>query len=103
MVQLALFLAMICKHCLNETLIRKGKIGIKQRFQCTSCKKYQQDLYAYTIYDPKDDKNVKRLNAEGVGIRSMSRILGYSRGTIIRRMKYLAGKVIKPKYLENNQ
>lgn len=84
-------------------MIRKGTRGIKQRYKCKSCGKYQQDIYTYKRYDSKDDENIKLLNAEGVGIRSMSRILGYSKRTIIRRILYLASKIVKPIYMENNQ
>lgn len=94
---------MKCNNCAKKTLIRKGMRGIKQRYQCKNCGKYQQDIYTYQSYDSKDDYNIKLLNAEGIGIRSMSRILGYSKRTIIRRILYLASKVVKPVYLENNQ
>lgn len=94
---------MTCNHCASESLSKKGKIGIKQRYQCKTCLKYQQDIYSNSRFDSKDDLKIKRLNAEGVGIRSMSRILGYSRGTIIRRILFLASKVTKPIYSENNQ
>ncbi|XOV67610.1 MAG: IS1 family transposase [Fluviicola sp.] len=94
---------MRCNHCSSNSLIRKGKIGIKQRYQCKYCSKYQQDIYSYKKYDPSDDIQIKKFNAEGLGIRSISRILGYSRGTIIRRIMYLASKVTKPIYCESNQ
>ncbi len=94
---------MKCRNCSKTELIRKGRIGIKQRYQCKNCGKYQQDIYTYQRYDSKDDDNIKMLNAEGVGIRSMSRILGYSKRTIIRRTLYLASKIVKPIYMENNQ
>ena len=83
--------------------MRKGLVGIKQRYLCKSCGKYQQDIYTYKCYNVKDDRNIKQLNAEGVGIRSMSRILGYSPGTIIRRIKYLASKIVIPIGNEDNQ
>jgi insertion element IS1 protein InsB len=94
---------MKCINCKKKTLIRKGRRGIKQRYKYKSCGKYQQDIYSYRRYNSKDDIQIKLLNAEGVGIRSMSRILGYSKRTIIRRILYLASKVVKPIYLEYNQ
>lgn len=94
---------MRCNYCSQETLIKKGKRGIKQRYQCKSCGKYQQDVYTYKMYDLRDDKRIKIYNSEGVGIRSMSRILGYSEATIIRRILYLASKITRPIYSENNQ
>jgi len=42
-------------------------------------------------------------NAEGVGISSMSRILGYSKGTDIRRLLYLNSLIIRSIYHEVNQ
>ncbi len=84
-------------------MIRKGIRGIKQRYECKNCGKYQQDIYTYQRYDSKDDNQIKLLNAEGVGIRSMGRILGYSKRTILRRTLYLGSKVVKPAYLEYNQ
>ena len=84
-------------------MIRKGKIGVKQRYQCKACGKYQQSNYTYTLYNSKDDLSIKTLNAEGVGIRSMSRILGYSQGTILRRILHLASQITRPIYCENNQ
>jgi transposase-like protein len=91
---------MKCNNCLSKSLVRKGRRGIKQRYQCKDCGIYQQDIYTYKLYKLKDDYQIKLLNAESVGIRSMSRILGYSHGTIIRRILYLASKITKPIYCE---
>jgi len=94
---------MKCKKCSSKALIRKGKVGFKQRYQCKTCNKYQQDIYSYKLYDNTDDRNIKVLNAEGVGINSMSRILGYSQGTIIRRILSLASNITRPFYMESNE
>lgn len=92
-----------CRYCSSNSLISKGKRGIKQRYQCKNCNKYQQDIYSYKLYDLSDDKNIKQLNAEGVGISSISRILKYSKQTILRRFLALTQKVKKTVYMENNQ
>lgn len=102
-VQFALSIKMKCKHCSHTILVKRGRLGCKQRFQCCLCKKYQQDIYTYKRYNEKDDKIIKMLNAEGVGIRSMSRILGYSNGTITRRILKMAEGVTKPIYHQDNQ
>lgn len=94
---------MKCKYCSSKSLIRKGKRGMKQRYKCKECGKCQQDVYIYRFYNSEDDKKIRQLNAEGIGIRSMSRILEYSCGTITRRILYLANMVKKPNYIENNQ
>jgi insertion element IS1 protein InsB len=92
-----------CNYCLSIKLIKKGKRGIIQRYLCKECCKFQQDIYHYKLYNSVDDRRIKLYNAEGVGIRSMSRILGYSPNTIIRRILYLASKITKPIYCEHNQ
>lgn len=94
---------MKCRYCSEERCINKGKRGIRQRLKCLNCHKYQQDGYSYKLYNQKDDRNIRILNAESVGISSMSRILGYSIGTILRRISYLASLVRKPVYCEHNQ
>jgi len=38
------------------------------------------------------------LNAEGVGISSISRVLGYSKGTISRKILELSKRVVRPIY-----
>ena len=100
---MALTALMKCRYCSKRTLIGRGKRGFKQRYQCKTCGKYQQNKYTYHLYQTKDDLRIKTLNAEGVGIRSMSRILGYSQGTILRRILYLASQVTRPIYYEKNQ
>lgn len=92
-----------CHYCSSNSLICKGKRGLIQRYYCTSCHKYQQDMYRYRLYDPKDDKMIKLYHCEGLGIRSISRILGYSSNTIMRRILFLGFSVTKPAYLESNQ
>ena len=60
-------------------------------------------LYLLQLYKVEDDSLIKAYNAEGIGIRSMTRIMGYSRNTLIRRILYLASKVKRPFYRETNQ
>jgi hypothetical protein len=92
-----------CNYCSRKDLIKKGKRGIIQRYQCKDCHKYQQDAYRYKLYAASDDKMIKAYNAEGVGIRSIGRLLGYSPNTVIRRIVYLASLITRPIYSENNQ
>jgi len=94
---------MNCLYCLAGSCIRKRKRGIRQRFKCRNCGKYQQEYYTYRLYRDEDDARIRMLNAEGVGILSMSRILGYSAGTIQRRILHLRSKLTKPVYNENRQ
>lgn len=94
---------MHCYHCSGNQLLKKGKRGLRQRYYCKNCRKYFQGSYVYRIYNEDDDLQIKMLNAESVGIRSMSRILGYSTGTLIRRILYLKTLVTLPITTEVNQ
>ncbi len=92
-----------CGNCLSSNVIKRGRREIRQRLKCEDCGKYSQDKYIYKLYKDKDDFQIKVLNAEGVGIRSMGRILGYSSKTIMRRILYLRSTITKPIYCEKNQ
>lgn len=70
---------------------------------CKVCGKYQLEIYKYNLYNFKDDKKLIAFNAESTSISSMSRLLNYSKQTIIRRIKTLAKKVVKPVLYERNQ
>ncbi len=100
---MALLIMMKCSNCLSNNVVRKGKRGLRQRLKCVDCGKYCQNKYIYKLFEKKDDFQIKALNAEGVGIRSMSRVLGYSSQTIIRRILYLKSTITKPQNCETNQ
>jgi len=97
---------MKCKFC-NGSCIKKGfqtsNYQRKQRFQCSTCRKYQLEDYSYKLYEMNSDKEIIHLNSEGLSISGMSRFLGYSKQTIIRRIKYLASLVKTPIILDYNQ
>lgn len=92
-----------CKKCGSNNLINKGLRGKARRLKCKDCACNFQNRYLYKHYSKQDDYQLKLLNAEGVGIRSMSRIMGYSTGTILRRIHYLKSIITKPIYCETNQ
>ena len=84
-------------------VIRKGKRGAKQRFQCKECGSNFQSSYSYKKYHVKDDLLLKRLYCEGLGIRSLSRVMGYSPSAIIQQILKIASTITKPIYNQNNQ
>jgi IS1 family transposase/transposase-like protein len=94
---------MECIYCESKKLIKKGRRNYKQRYQCKKCKKYQQDLYTYTLYREEDGYVISFLTSEGIGISSLSRFLKYSKPTIVRKIKDLSSKVKRPVLLERNQ
>src|SRR5690606_34488681 len=75
--------------------IKKGKLKETQRYQCTVCKKYQQDQYRYTSYKVSDAELVDLLK-EGVGIRSIARILKISPTTVISRILKISADLKRP-------
>jgi len=93
----------ICIYCTTGKCIKKGKRNQKQRYKCKNCRKYQLKEYTYKLYNKKDDQLIIALNAESVGISSLSRLLHYSKSTILRRIECLGSKVLKPRLFECNQ
>ncbi len=92
-----------CIYCSTGYCIKKCVRNGKQRYQCKGCGKYQLRAYTYKLYNEIDDKSIIFLNAESMGISSLSRYLGYSKQTILKRIEYLGSKVKKPVLIEYNQ
>jgi IS1 family transposase/transposase-like protein len=88
---------MKCKYCASNC-IKKGYTGIKQRYKCKKCSKYQLDFYTNRKYKNTDDDMITTLNGEGMSISGIGRTLNYSKQTIMRRILYLAEQVKKPFY-----
>ena len=86
---------MKCKYCFKNRCIKKGIRNNIQRYQCNNCSKYQLKDYKYQLFEISDEKNIISLNAEGVGIRSISRVLGYSKATISRKILELSKRVVR--------
>lgn len=94
---------MRCNYCLQNCIkAGKQKNGIQKWF-CKKCKKYQQDQYHYNAYKLGINHKIIILLKEGLGIRSISRVLGISTNTINRRIVELSEKVRSPtlKYHKN--
>lgn len=77
---------MNCKKCNSKRIVKCGlqKNG-RQKFKCISCRKYQQLEYSYNSHSVSDSQIIQ-LTKEGCGIRSISRILGITPNTVIRRI-----------------
>jgi insertion element IS1 protein InsB len=85
----------ICRNC-NGDCKKAGKSGERQRLKCKTCGKYQQSIYQYRACNSHIDRFIVRLNRECCGIRSISRLLGISKTTVITRIKKLADSISKP-------
>ncbi len=85
---------MKCKICAGRCIKKGVRRGIQQ-YYCRTCNKYQRQSYTYTSYEVSNDQIIACVK-EGVGIRGMSRLLGVSSTTIIRRIRSIAKSVRKP-------
>jgi IS1 family transposase/transposase-like protein len=93
---------MKCKYCKSHCR-KKGFYKKTQLYQCLNCKKYQRNNYTYNKFDEEHLKSIIAFNNEGLGIRSISRILKISPSTVQRKILHLARNISKPNFLETDQ
>ena len=86
----------ICNFC-KGVIVKHGilKSG-KQRYKCKNCSKTHVDYYTYQACQPQINNSIIQLNNEGIGIRSISRILKISTTTLLRRISIIAASIPSP-------
>jgi insertion element IS1 protein InsB len=84
-----------CRYCGSLT-IKFGKAGASQRYRCKSCRKIQLDAYVKHAYEASVNSNIAAHVKEGCGIGGIARLLSISAGTVITRIKTIAGNIKKP-------
>ena len=92
----------VCKYC-GGICIKKGKRNGKQRFQCKHCEKYQLSYYSKNRIPESKEELLAKLNNEGMGISSISRILHVSKSSVQRIIIKFSKAVLKPLISERNQ
>ncbi len=81
----------------NKSIVRNGKTTDgRQRYKCKLCSKRFLKNYSYKAYSFSINSELVNLLKEGVGIRSMSRLLNISPTTVLSRILKLSKKVKKP-------
>ena len=86
-----------CRYC-SGCCVKAGKSRREiQIYRCKQCQKYQQVHYKNLACQLETNRNIVRLLIEGMGIRSMARVLRISMSTIIDRIKCIA-KSLKKSY-----
>ena len=81
----------------NKDIVKNGKTSNgKQRYKCKHCgctflKKYSYNAYLFSV-----NTEIVNLLKEGVGIRSMSRLLNISTNIVLSRLIKLSKEVQKP-------
>ncbi|WP_347923785.1 hypothetical protein [Pontimicrobium sp. SW4] len=87
---------MNCKYCGQINTIKKGKRNNTQRFYCKDCERYFQNDYTYKAYGSSINSLLKQLLKEGCGVRSISRMLSISCGTVLSRMLKISKQIKIP-------
>jgi insertion element IS1 protein InsB len=87
----------ICKNCYSGNIIRNGttKTG-KQQYLCQDCNKRFIDYYSYNAYNNYINRDITQLTKEGLGIRSIARILKISTTTLLKRIITIAKSISQP-------
>ncbi|HPX76443.1 MAG TPA: IS1 family transposase [Bacteroidales bacterium] len=93
---------MECRFC-NGICIKKGKRKGVQRYRCKDCGRYQQKEYTKAIIPVEKYILVQRLNNEGCGISSISRLLGISKSSVQRLIERIALQLKMPELSETGQ
>lgn len=93
---------MECKNC-QGFCVKKGCRNRRQKYYCKGCKLYQLKTRCYKSCTEEDELMILKLNNEGVGIRSISRITGISESNVVTKIKKLGSKIKKAKISEEQQ
>ena len=93
----------VCKHCNSSNCIRKGKRGNTQKLLCKTCNKHQQTTNINQRYTEADEENVRTHHNEGLGIRSIGRLLGIPTSSVQMLMERKAAKLKLPEPYQPNR
>lgn len=86
---------MNCRYCQSKC-IRKGKYNSIQKYRCISCHKFQRAIYRQQSHDSQKQDQVKILNNEGMGIRSIGRGLQIPPGSVLMLLVRACENIVKP-------
>lgn len=85
----------MCLYC-NEYSVKSGFQNGKQRYKCKVCNKRFLLSYTYKAYNKNTNDLIKSLLKESCGIRSISRVLNISCGTVLSRMLKISKHINVP-------
>ena len=87
-------------QCCTNKMNKNGKTrsGV-QRFVCKNCGKTKQKSYTYRAYSKATNDQIVLFLKEGMGIRSISRVLKISSTTVLKRIISLSRSIRKPSIL----
>lgn len=85
---------MECRFCCSENTIRSGKVRNKQRYECKGCNKYFVNELSARGYPGHIKLQALEMIKEGMGFRSVSRLLKVSLSAVLKWFKN-KGLIIK--------
>ena len=85
----------LCPSCSGDS-VKNGFQCNRQRYKCKNCSKKFQLTYSYKAYNSGIDTLIKNLLREGSGIRSISRVIGISKRTVLSRMLKISKQIKIP-------
>ena len=92
----------ICPHCTTKNLIKNGFTkNKKQQFYCKNCNKRSIDFYCYKAYKSNVNAKIVQFIKEGLGIRSIARVLQIATTTVLKRIIAIAKKIPNPIFFKN--
>ena len=87
----------ICPSCYSSKIIKNGKTKTKkQQYYCKNCNKRFLDFYSYQAYRFGINNDIIALTKEGMGIRSIARLLKISPTTLLARIITIAKNIVQP-------
>jgi insertion element IS1 protein InsB len=87
---------MNCRFCKGKCQKAGRQKNGAQKLYCRPCGKYSQVTYRYTAWHQDTSVLIRSLVCEGVGIRSIRRILQIGINTVVRRIVKMAGSMVAP-------
>lgn len=93
---------MVCRFCGGQCVRNGRQSNGKQRFQCKCCHKKQQEEYSYQAYAPQVNQYIISHLKEGVGIRSLARLLQISTTTLLKRILNISHGITTPHITANS-
>ncbi|ADQ82754.1 IS1 family transposase [Riemerella anatipestifer] len=87
----------MCPHCLSKKIIKNGRTKtLKQQYYCKECYRRFIDYYTYHAYHSEINRKIVVYTKEGLGIRSIARVLGISVTTVLKRLLAIAKALSSP-------
>lgn len=93
---------MECKYC-KGSCKKKGKYKEIQKWQCINCGKHQRETYRQKCYAKEIELQIVLLNNEGMGIRSIGRILKIPKSSVQVLLLKTSRQIQSPVYDESDQ